>query len=375
MTEGALHRFGEASSDFMTPPSPESPVPDAEIAGSCLEARQTQNLCRVGVLDTAHDFLLDDEQVDALDAVCVPDELLEDWNVHEAKMMMSPCAGNRPALPPLARDMALRFMAHIAKLLNLHPSAWFHLAVLLDGYCQRHSQADMISRLPATCVALVKMLKKADAAGLSMKGSNLSAHAGQLREWLQSIGIWTDSTTEEMLNEQEASVLATLEWKIFIPSIESWLSTYCTRFSVLTQWLLGPSLSWVWETTISNGRILVMHSPASALLPPGRQAKGLLGMACVSARLLPLDAIRPEKVSPLLWEQLFLQIQGALSQQAAVPVCVMRDDHAMRILKLLCMSVGTDLENLQHDCGDVALQLRNVLTPPGSSQQGGQPSE
>jgi len=168
-------------------------------------------------------------------------------------------------------------------------------------------------------------------------------------------------------------VLVTLDWKIFIPSIESWLSTFCTRFSVLTQWLLNPSLTWIWETTISYARILVMRYPASALLPPSRQAKGLLGMACVSARLLPLDVIRPEKVCPLLWEQLFLHIHSTMAQQAAVPVCVMRDDHAIRILKLLCMSVGADLKKLQQDCEDVALQLHSALTPPGISNKGSSP--
>jgi len=73
------------------------------------------------------------------------------------------------------------------------------------------------------------------------------------------------------------------------------------------------------------------------------------------------------------WEQLFLQIQNTMAQQTAVPVCVMRDDHAIRILKLLCMSVGADLKNLQQDCEDVALQLFNALTPRGIPNVGSSP--
>jgi len=189
-----------------------------------------------------------------------------------------------------------------------------------------------------------------------------------------------------MLNEQETFLLATLDWKIAIPSIESWLSTYCTRFNVFTKRLLVPSLLWVWERTVFCARILMMHSPANAALPPRKQANGLFGLGFVSARLLPLDAIRPAKLCPTIWEQLFLQIQeqlllqiqGTSAQQAGVPTCVLRDNHARRILELLrvTLGAGTDLEDLQQDCEDVALQLHSALggirgpAPPGMSSMG-----
>jgi hypothetical protein len=342
---------------------------------------------------------VDDESEDALDAQYVNNERLEDMAYHEAKAI-SPMtgngqalppqgplmAGNGQALPPQARDMALRFNAWFVNLLNMPFETWFQSAALLDVYCRRYTGPDLMDRLPATCVALVKMLKKVDNAGVSMKGSNLSVHAGHLGEALRREGIRTDITTEEMLNEQEMSLLMTVDWKMAIPSIESWLSTYCTRFNVLTKRLLVPSLLWVWERTVFCARILMMHNPATVALPPRRQANGLLGLGFVSARLLPLDAIRPEKQCPTVWEQLFLQIQeqlflqiqGTTAQQVGVPTCVLRENHAKRILELLRVTLGTgsDLEDLQQDCEDVALQLHSALAgirgapPPGSSVNG-----
>jgi len=388
MSGGVPHRFG-ACGDFVTPPSPESPVPDAEaVDRGLLEARQEHGSSTEEgrQLDTAQEFTVDEESEDALDAQYVNAERLEDMAHHETKAM-SPIAGNEPALPPHTRDMALRFIAWFANLLNLSSEAWFHSAALLDVYCRRYTGPDLMSRLPATCVALVKMLKKVNNAGVSMKGSNLSVHAGHLGEALRREGIRTDFTNEEMLNEEEISLLVTMDWKIIsIPSMESWLSTYCTRFNVLTKRLLVPSLLWVWERTVFCARILIMHSPASAALPPRKQANGLLGLAFVSARLLPLDAIRPEKQCPTIFEQLFLQIQeqlflqiqGTTAQQVGVPTCVLRENHARRILELLRVTLGTstDLQDLQQDCEDVALQLHSALAgirgapPPGMSSMG-----
>jgi len=146
---------------------------------------------------------------------------------------------------------------------------------------------------------------------------------------------------------------------------------YCTRFNVLTKKLLVPSLLWVWERTVLCAHILMMHSPASAALPPRRQANGLLGLCFVSARLLPLDTVRPQRLCPTVWEQLFLpiqeqlllQIQGTMSQQVAVPAFILQENHARRILELLCVTLGTDtnLKVLQQDCEDVTMQLHTAL--------------
>eukprot|EP00419_Tripos_fusus_P067621 CAMPEP_0172932492 /NCGR_PEP_ID=MMETSP1075-20121228/220026_1 /TAXON_ID=2916 /ORGANISM="Ceratium fusus, Strain PA161109" /LENGTH=405 /DNA_ID=CAMNT_0013793819 /DNA_START=44 /DNA_END=1261 /DNA_ORIENTATION=+ len=376
-----------ANGDFVSPPSPDSPVPNAEAVDRTLEPRQEHGArTEEGrQLDTSQEFMVDDECEEALDAQYVSAERLEDMANHETKAMSLKSA-NGSALPPHVRDMALRFIAGFTNLLGLPFEALFQSTALLDMYCQRNARPDMMCRLPATCVALVKMLKKFDNAGMSMKGSNLSVHAGLLSEALRREGIHTDFTTEEMLNEEETSLLLNLDWKLAASTIESWLSAYCARFSIFTKRLMEPSLHWVCKRTKICARLLITHSPASAALPPRRQANGLLGLSFVSARLLPLDAIRPEKLCPTIWEQLFLQIheqlflqiQGTTVQQVGVPTCVFPESHARRILELLRVSLGTgmDLKDLQQDCKDVALQLNTALAgtcgapPPGMSNMG-----
>jgi len=172
---------------------------------------------------------------------------------------------------------------------------------------------------------------------------------------------FVSNISDEILDAEEAGLLRTLDWKIVIPSIESWLSTYCARLNLLTQRLLVPSIAWVWMKAISNANILIWHSPASPKLPPRRQANGLLGLGLVSARLLPPDAIATKNLCPVLWEQVCLQMKGTMSQQESVSSCALPDSHASRILKWLCVSVRTDLKNLRQDCEDVALHLQGAL--------------
>merc|ERR1712129_320437 len=100
------------------------------------------------------------------------------------------------------------------------------------------------------------------------------------------------------------------------------------------------------------------YSPSSAQFSPRKQANGLLGLGFVSAGLLLPNAMATKKLCPVLWQQLLLKIKCTKAQQATAPKPLLLGSHATHILKLLCMTVGADLKNLQQDCKDVALQLR-----------------
>jgi hypothetical protein len=167
--------------------------------------------------------------------------------------------------------------------------------------------------------------------------------------------------TTDILSQQEASLLETLDWKIAIPSSESWLSAYCTRFNIFTRKLLVSSLVWVWGETVINANVLIRHSPASAQFSPRKQANGLLGLAFVRAGLLPPSAMATKTHCPVLWHQLLLEIKCTKAQQASVPKCLVLDRPTRHILKMLCKTVGADLKNLQQDCKDVASQLRSAM--------------
>jgi hypothetical protein len=324
-----------------------------------LEARQDSEQQKKSVLDSVHDFVLEGALIDALEAHGAPNELLQDMHFLEAKTM-SRRIQTAPALSPHVRCIALDFFTHFATEHRLDQSTWFQLVTLLDAYCQQQRKADTLERLPATCVALINVLRKFNTGGRKSE-YNLPAFARLLGEWLRNKGISTAVTTQEMLNEQEESLLVTLDWNITIPSTESWLSMYCTRFSVLTQGLLDESVAWMREKTIFSARILMSHFPVTPAFPAHRQANGLWGLGLVSAMLLPLNAIRSERLCQALWEQLFLQTVGTMLQQVAVPQCLLAEHQTRRILELLCVTLGIDLKNLQQDCEDVALRLRSML--------------
>jgi hypothetical protein len=117
----------------------------------------------------------------------------------------------------------------------------------------------------------------------------------------------------------------------------------------------------VWGETVVNANVLIRYSPSSAQFSQRKQANGLLGLAFVSAGLLPPSAVATKKLCPVFWQQLLLEINCTKAQQAAAPKHMLLASHARHMLKLLCMTVGADLKNLQQDCKDVAFQLRSAV--------------
>eukprot|EP00419_Tripos_fusus_P056014 CAMPEP_0172813462 /NCGR_PEP_ID=MMETSP1075-20121228/10676_1 /TAXON_ID=2916 /ORGANISM="Ceratium fusus, Strain PA161109" /LENGTH=191 /DNA_ID=CAMNT_0013653165 /DNA_START=58 /DNA_END=629 /DNA_ORIENTATION=- len=191
MASCVSHQSGQTRNDIVSSPSPPQSRLEAVGMGMVKEGNQGN----LQMPDTMLDVKIDDALADALDESCVPDELLEDMNIHEAKSMSS-CADDGPVLPPLVRKTALEFMATLAYELRLPKSMWFLAAALLDLYCTRRTHANTISDLRATCSALVRMLMKSDCARLNPMPS-------------------------KTLDAEEAGLLRTLDWKIVIPSIES----------------------------------------------------------------------------------------------------------------------------------------------------------
>jgi len=335
----------------VTPSLHESPVPYTEAVAKVRDSSQENEEWNEQPWDSLHDLKIEDELIDALDEACVPDELLENMQMHEATAM-SPYPDSGTALPPFVRSMALEFLSKLAVALELPQSKWFLMVAVLDVYCRRHRGVNTVSRLQATCVALVKILNKVDAAE--------PAKQVLLAKQFEHTGI-SAMFTRDILNQQEASLLETLDWKITIPSTESWLSTYCTRFNALSRGLLVSSLVWVWGETVTNASALIRCSPSSAQFSQRKQANGLLGLGFVSAGLLPPSAMATEKLCPVLWQQLLLEINCTKAQQATAPKHLLLGSHARHILKLLCLTVGADLKNLQQDCKDVALFLRSAV--------------
>mmetsp|Transcript_126644 Transcript_126644/g.352859 ORF Transcript_126644/g.352859 Transcript_126644/m.352859 type:complete len:379 (-) Transcript_126644:300-1436(-) len=348
--------------DVTVPPSPESPVPDPEVAGQGLAMGHQGVDCT----DELPTFQPSDEEVDTLESNGVADELLQAWADKEVQAVTPRPSDGNHELPPLVRDMTLNFICYTVSLLNVNqtdPStphkSWFEVAHMLDIFLMHGSKGqNILEDLPATCIALVKIQKKFDTATLNTRGLNLHLHAAQLAQWLTRAGYTTSSPTQDELDQQEMAILEALRWQVNLPSIESWLSAFCMRFNVLTHGNFIPQLNWVWQQCMVYARVVVTHKAATLEKLPQRKANGLLGLTFVRARLVPLDALRPAKLSPTMWENLFESGQF----QATVPVCVLAPGFAQRVLDLLQVVLGRSLAELQQDCAMIAYELQETLS-------------
>eukprot|EP00404_Azadinium_spinosum_P025594 CAMPEP_0180678476 /NCGR_PEP_ID=MMETSP1037_2-20121125/68400_1 /TAXON_ID=632150 /ORGANISM="Azadinium spinosum, Strain 3D9" /LENGTH=339 /DNA_ID=CAMNT_0022708117 /DNA_START=41 /DNA_END=1061 /DNA_ORIENTATION=+ len=235
---------------------------------------------------------------------------------------------------------------------------WFDAVTLFDVYCKNCPGGVKIELLPATCVSLVKVLKKVDISTINMKGSNLSVHATQLAQWLRQLGYTLEhDVTEEQLSQQELELMSALAWQINLPSVLQWVSMFSSRFNVFTQNLFLPSLNWVWESGMFYMRMVVMRQASSEDFLPRRMANGLLGLGFIGARLLPVEALRPSKLTPADWEQLFTQSQ----LQGVVPTCVLQPSHCLRVIEFLQAATDSSLEEIKEDCEAVANLVKDGI--------------
>jgi hypothetical protein len=305
---------------------------------------------------TAGQPLPDDIQ-DALDRTGVATEQIPGRKAQAIKML-KPLGGDKHTfLPSIVRNGALKFMENLVRSMRLDMQRWFEAALLLDVTdCLSPGGLDL-NLLPATTVAVVKLIWKTDNAVQSMQGHRLSQYASLMTSWLTQLGYSAIEVTEELLVERESAILKALQWQVNMPSVETWMSMFCMRFNVLTRGVVQPSLDWVSKQSLFFARVLVFHQAAGQGLLPHQQAAGLLALALVSAKLMPLELLKPEKVPRAEWEELFMKSQV----QRSVPDCVLPPANWTRMQK--CLQVATDmkLEVLQEACYLTALSTVEAL--------------
>jgi hypothetical protein len=296
---------------------------------------------------------------DALDRSGVATEGLVEKMAQEIQMLKTPKGEKHKFLPANVRHGTLHFMQNLVKLMHLDIQRWFESAVLLDVFdCASPGGID-IKFLPATAVAVVKLIWKTNNAVQSLQGFRLSQHASQLGTWLKSIGYPSPvgEVTEAMIIERESEILKALHWQVNLHSVETWMSTFCMRFNVLTHGLFVPSLDWVSRQSIYFARKLVFHRAAGQGLAPHRQAAGLFALSFVSAKLIPLDNLKPDRVSSADWEELFIKSQA----QKTVPACVLQPSHSQSVQKLLQVATQMNLQALQEACYQVAEAIKDAM--------------
>jgi len=316
------------------------------------------------------DIFLSPYILEQLDAYCVPHELLETQTMQEKKALAPGTASLKcadgPVLQPQIRFITLNFLSHIAQQVNLAETSWFEAVTLLDMYHLKTRDPgcilDAIATLPATCAALVSILKKNDDATELVEGSCFVQHASLFAQRLQQSGYPTVNTkvTAGMINVQERRVLEALSWRIRVSTTESWASTYVSRFNVLSQSLLTPSLKWVWQQSILGARFLMMQQAVNPEQPPRVLAAGLLGIGLVGAGLLPLQAIQPDELSFEEWQKLYSEIK----QRQPEPHCAIPEGHWQNLLGLFTAAVGTDLSMVKRACHLACISMSHGWSSP-----------
>jgi hypothetical protein len=345
--------------------SPQSPIPTA----STIEA-VTSDLSGLAGMDGRLQpgaWRMSEDIQDALDVQGISDELIAYWTQSERQVLMpkSKQADAQAALPVDVRRTSLSFLCTILVSANLGHDCWFHAATLLDMFLFHSTDAKPIDALPATCAALVLLLKKMDTAITCMRGSSFSRPATQFAQHLISLGYHTvhPEVTEEMVDLQEQKILQALDWRLRFPTPESWTAMFTARFNVLTHNFLMPSLNWVCQRSLLAARHTIMRQALPVELPPKALTVGLFGINLVGARLLPLEAIKPPKLSDDDWVLLYKS--STMSQQIE---CVLAAADSSKLLELFLVTVGACLADVQEYCHLAAMAMLDaVCDAPDSS--------
>jgi len=296
--------------------------------------------------------------VDAFDERYAADELLEEWVTQEAQTFL-PGSIADTLMPSSTRENSMAFMAGLARSLGMSHGCCLQLANLFDLYCIHALKGKQFPSL-TTCIALVRLVKKSE------KVNNPGqADTGPL---LQIAARFYPSlqTTDDEVSRQELAVLQALGWRLYLPSIQSWLEKFVIRLNVLTNDVLAASLAWILEKILFPATVLVMMLPTTSALPPQRQARGLLGFGLASAGLLPLYELWPICDCHERWEQLFIRsgLMGLLGGGCSgtfVPPCSVPPEHHQQLLKMFEVACVSTLTEVREDCRDVALQLSGAL--------------
>lgn len=311
------------------------------------ESRCPQRCCTVRPEDFEDEF--DDRGVST--------ELLESWASLEQKALQPAAGRPRPKMSMKLRETILHFLQHLVKCAGLRLDKWFEVATLLDVYLAKSKDCNPICTLPATCAALVMLVKKNDYSIAEVIPSFFVPRAAQLTLWLEKVGLANagSDVTEEMLLSAEEEVLEVIEWRVNLPTVESWTAMFCERVNILTQNMFQDSVAWIWQRSLGILTLILTKQSLSIDALPQMIAAGVLGLGMLSARLLPGDALRPSRISCAEWNSLC-----SLPEEKDLE-SPLGGDMARHLLNTFEAATGCTLPQVQEACLLTATAVRNAL--------------
>jgi len=222
------------------------------------------------------------------------------------------------------RPMVLQGMMVLSSYHRLDQDSWYTAVSVLDSYLAKAGELD-VGKLPLTCVAVVRLVKKFHGNVADQFGSTSAQWldgARQLAKAMQDQGHQMESLefTEIMLSQHEIDILEVLQWQIDAPLLQQWLSTYCQRFNILTDHKHETAVSWVKTRAMYFARLLLFVEASSSRSPPREFALGLFCLGLVWSQLLPADCLRPEKVPSAYWVAGFQELSQRHRVQTMPPL-------------------------------------------------------
>ena len=203
----------------------------------------------------------------------------------------------------------------------------------------------IVNALPATCAAIISILKKDDNAGRRFAASIFIQRACLFAEFLQELGFENVNTTvtEKDIHAQERRILSALEWRIRVPTIESWMGAFISRFNVFSRGMLQPQLGLVWQHGLLGASRIMIQQAVNPEVPPRVLATGLFCIGLVNVNLLHLESLQPSDMTGEEWVRLFNEVQPrAAHSQGGLPP----KKHWQGILELLSMAVGVSVAEI-----------------------------
>mmetsp|Transcript_98238 Transcript_98238/g.184738 ORF Transcript_98238/g.184738 Transcript_98238/m.184738 type:complete len:357 (+) Transcript_98238:47-1117(+) len=308
-----------------------------------------------------------DSQACALEERGVSDDLMLEWEVREDRALGNNFKGNCQYLcheeGQAIRQACLQCMLRLSEEIGLEMKGWIMAVTLLDVQVASGAGQGWGSdrHLPVACVAIVRLVKKVDDALFYTSEFDFSAYVSLFAELLEKSGMHIPSETissyEEMLQDEELRILQAANWQIQIPTVESWLSAFCARFSVLTRDIFMNSLVWIWQQGIAlTGEILRQYT-VTAEMPPRRVARGLISLLFVASNMLPLSMFQPPQITEQDWQELFV---SSLPMVVSVPDCKLPEGRCRCITDILQAATCTELAVLCEDVFWLAKLMHHV---------------
>lgn len=198
--------------------------------------------------------------------------------------------------------------------------------------------------LPATCVCLVRLLRKADCSMTIDESSDWLPFIEHMARNLGIFGFQVPEITENVLGGHELMICQALNWQLNPVAVNQWISMFCGRFNLLSSGNYQAQLALAEKQALVFARVFVLREALPLQSSsPFDLAIGLFSLSMVQAQLIPLDQLCPSGVSLYDLHSAYMQSQSS----EVIPVCALTDEHVFAVLEMVQAVTCSKLDMVQ----------------------------